>query len=312
MKTYNFQQLSGVLESGAPLLMLDMAQLSEDGTSAIARKAVSMSEAVFQGHFPGQPILPGVLQVAAMTQLSRLIFRESLPGMGGTEIVLRHIKRVKFRKPVLPGMVMTIEAKLVERTVDGEAEFQVSCTTAQGLSSAGTLVLARVNSSDFDRPRSLTESRPNPFADAIAALPAFNSVQMMKALPHRPPFLLIDSGFGIGGEDPDIYGYKNLSGNDMMLSKNTGVYPFPLMIEAGAQLGCAHILSKPGNAGKLGIFLCIDEAHFYSHAMIGDQMVIHAHCDVGGRAGSATGEMWVEDLKVADCSLKFVIMDSLN
>lgn len=312
MKKYNFQQLSHVLDSGAPMLMLDMAQLSDDGNSAVGRKVVSMSEGVFQGHFPGQPILPGVLQVAAMTQLSRLIFKETLQDMGGTEIVLSHIKRVKFRKPVLPGMVVTVESKLLDRNVDGDVEFQVSCTTEQGLASAGTLILSRVNSSDFDRPRNLTAARPNPFAETIASMQAFDSVQMMQALPHRVPFLLIDRGYGIGGESPDIYGYKNLSGNDMMLSGSSGVYPFPLMIEAGAQLGCAHILSKPGNAGKLGIFLCIDEAHFYSHAMIGDQLVIHAQCDGCGRASSATGEMWVEDMKIADCKLKFIIMDALN
>lgn len=313
MKTYTNQQLTGILRKTAPMLMLDIAQLSDDGVSAVGRKAVSMSEAVFQGHFPGQPILPGVLQVEAMAQLCRLIFQECLPGVGGTEIVMRHIRRLKFRKPVLPGMVMTVEAKLLERNAEGEAIFQVSCNTERGLSSAGTIVMAQITPDLYDHPRTIGEHAPHPFVAEMEGKQEFEVTQLMKLLPHRPPFLLLDKAVGIGTDCPDIYGFKNLSGNDMMLAGMAySVYPFSLMIEAAAQLGCAHILSQPANAGKLGIFLCIDEAHFYQHAMIGDQLVIHGHCEAGGRAGGATGEMWVDDQKIVDCSLKFILMDSLN
>ena len=120
MTIFTSSQLYARLDVQAPMLMLDLAQIAEDGASAVARKAVSMNEAVFGGHFPVQPILPGVLQVTAMTQLSKLLFKEAIPGIGGSEIVLKKIHRLKFRKPVLPGMVMMVEAKIQERHAEGE------------------------------------------------------------------------------------------------------------------------------------------------------------------------------------------------
>jgi 3-hydroxymyristoyl/3-hydroxydecanoyl-(acyl carrier protein) dehydratase len=312
--TYTHQQISQILETTAPMLMLDLAELDDDSDVALGRKAVSMGEAVFQGHFPGQPILPGVLQVSAMVQLARLLFQETIPAMGGTQIVLREVRRLKFRKPVMPGDILQVQAQLLERRVDGEAEFQVSCSTAAGLASAGTLLLARVNTADYEHPRCIKERPASPFADALANGVVTDVAGLMKILPHRPPFLLLDKAVDIGeGDREKIYGCKNLSSCDtMVLGAPKGIYPFPLMLEAAAQLGCAHILSQPGNAGKLGIFLGIDSAHFYQHAKAGDQLVIAGHCDVGGRAGVAVGEIWVDDQKIADCAMKFILMDSLK
>ena len=314
MRAYSHHQIATILETAAPMLMLDVAELDENGGAALGRKAVSISEGVFQGHFPGQPILPGVLQVSAMVQLSRLLFQESIPGIGGTQIVLRQIRRLKFRKPVFPGTVLKVEACLQERRVDGEAEFQVTCSTEAGLASAGTILLARVNTSDYNHPRQIAERPESPFRQAMDEGTATDALGLMNILPHRPPFLLLDKAVNLGQVDaPMIFGCKNLSACDMMMVGNaTGVYPFPLMLEAAAQLGCAHVLSLPENRGKLGIFLGIDEANFYQHAKFGDQLVIAGHCDVGGRAGLAEGELWVDDQKIASCAMKFILMDSLH
>ena len=314
MKAYSFHQISSILGARAPMLMLDVAELSNEGDCAVGRKAVSIAEGVFQGHFPGQPILPGVLQLTAMSQLARLLFKCSLPGIGGTDIVLCAVKRLKFRKPVLPGMIMEVEAKIQERKASGEAEFLVSCTTEQGVASTGVIQLARINSADFEHPRTASNRPASPFAEELAKGEATDAIGLMKLLPHRPPFLLLDKAIGIGNpESKKIFGYKNLSCCDMMMAgTGNGIYPSPLMLESAAQLGCAHILSQPGVAGKLGIFLCIDEAHFYQHARVGDQLVITGSCDVGGRAGTASGELWVDDQKIGDCSMKFILVDSLK
>lgn len=313
MKYFSSSQLSASLGTRAPMLMLDLAQISDNGDSAVARKAVSMNEAVFQGHFPGQPILPGVLQVAAMTQLAKMLFKEAIPGLGGTEIVLKKIHRLKFRKPVLPGMVMTIEAKIQERHAEGEVDFLVTCNTEQGMASTGVVTLARVNPKDYDTPRVVVDRPDHPFVAEMAGCPETDVTGLMKLLPHRQPFLLIDKAVNIGVPEKRIFGYKNLTGNDMMLAGgHNDVYPFPLMIEAAAQLGCAHILSQPDNAGKLGIFLCIDSAEFFQHAMIGDQLLIVGQCDTGSRAGTASAELWVNDQKIAELALKFILLDSLK
>ncbi len=313
MSIYTSSQLSAILGTRAPMLMLDLAEISDAGDSAVARKAVSMSEAVFQGHFPGQPILPGVLQVTAMTQLAKLLFKEAIPGIGGSEIVLKNVHRLKFRKPVLPGMVMTVEAKIQERRAGDEVEFLVTCNNELGLASTGTVTLARVNPKEYDIPRSVLGRPEHPFVAEMAGCPETDVTGLMKLLPHRQPFLLIDKAVNIGVPGNRIFGYKNLTGNDMMLAGgNNDIYPFPLMIEAAAQLGCAHILSQPENAGKLGIFLCIDDATFYQHAKLGDQLLIVGQCDTGSRAGTATAELWVNDLKIGDLALKFILLDSLK
>ncbi|MBR6472062.1 MAG: beta-hydroxyacyl-ACP dehydratase [Victivallales bacterium] len=312
-KPYSYKQLVQTLELTAPILMLDEAQIADDYLSGKGCKLMSINEPVFQGHFPGQPITPGVLQIAAMAQLSNLIFRLTIPVIAGTKIMLRHIQRLKFRKPVLPGMRLTVESKLLERRANHEADFQVTCTTDAGVASAGTITLARVSPSLQAEKTVMDKCRPSPFAEEMAGLQQFSALDLMKYLPHRPPFLLIDHAMGIGGPGKKVCGYKNITGNDFFLAGDaSGCYPSELLIESGAQLGCAHVLAQPENAGHLGIFLCIDEAHFYDQARPGDQLVIHGTCDPNGHAGIAAGEFWVGDRKIAESSMKFVVLPSLG
>ena len=83
-KNYTYNQLVETLRLNSPLLMLDEAMVADDCITGKATKLMSINEPVFQGHFPGQPITPGVLQVAAMAQLSNLIFRLTVPVIAGT------------------------------------------------------------------------------------------------------------------------------------------------------------------------------------------------------------------------------------
>ncbi len=309
---YTYQQLCEKLPVRTPLLMLDQAELSDDGLSGVGIKQVSINETVFAGHFPGQPILPGVLQIGAMVQLSRLIYETAIPAAGGSSIVLKQLKRVKFRKPIFPGMSVRVQSQLTERTPEGDAVFTVSCTTESGVASSGTLTLSKVRTSEYDPVRKVLDRPESPYAGQLAELPPFGVLDLMKILPHRPPFLLIDHAVGIGADGLDVYGYKNITGNDILLEGTTTChFPSYLMIEAGAQLGCAHVLSKPGNEGKLGIFLSLDEANFYHHVLPGDRLTIHAKCEGSGRSGFASGDFWVDDLKICDCQMKFVIVEKM-
>ena len=311
-KLYSYNQLVQTLELTSPLMMLDEAMIADDCLTGKGSKLMSINEPVFQGHFPGQPITPGVLQVAAMAQLSNLIFRLTVPVIAGTRIVLRHIRRIKFRKPVLPGMAMLVESKLLERRANHEADFQVTCTTDAGVASTGIITLAQVTPVPHDAVA--LDARPaSPFDEELTSGEQFNATDLMKHLPHRPPFLLIDHAVGIGAQTSRFCGYKNITGNDFYLNgDNASCYPSELLIESGAQLGCAHILAQPENAGKLGIFLCIDEAHFYDQARPGDRLVICGNCDTSGHAGTANGEFWVGDRKIAECALKFVVLSSIS
>jgi beta-hydroxyacyl-ACP dehydratase FabZ len=121
-----------------PFLMIDrVVELSEDHVVAI--KNVSANEPYFAGHFPGHPIMPGVLQVEAMAQAGAVLAMNILADPGDKPLVFfMGIDKVKFRKPVVPGDVLRLEVTptrkggaiwkmsgkaLVDGNVVSEAEF---------------------------------------------------------------------------------------------------------------------------------------------------------------------------------------------
>ncbi|MFA6814811.1 MAG: hypothetical protein WCS73_00765 [Lentisphaeria bacterium] len=307
LKTYTYPELSEILQIKSPLLMLDRLTLDQENPKATALKMVSMNEFVFAGHFPGQPVMPGVLQIAAMTQASRMIFEKHFPGDGKT--ILASMRKVKFRKPVQPGMAMYITAEFLDSTENGIYEFRVKNTINQEVASTGIICLTRKDNTKLKPLCDHSEPNPTPenFKGEIS-----DPAEIMKYLPHRLPFLLIDQAYNLG-HDGTCYGYKNITGNDaLMTGSSDGIFPGYLQIEAGAQLGCAHILKLPGNANKLGVFMSVDEAVFYHQIIPGDRLDITASAEFGGRFGIAKAQFKVADKIVTETKFKFAIIDALG
>jgi len=99
-----------------PLLLVDRVEELIPDRSIVAIKAVSMNEEYFQGHFPGRPIMPGVLQVEALAQAAGVLTVESLGLTGSGKLVyFMSIDDVKFRKPVEPGVLLRLEVEFVQR-----------------------------------------------------------------------------------------------------------------------------------------------------------------------------------------------------
>jgi beta-hydroxyacyl-ACP dehydratase FabZ len=95
-----------------PFLLVDRIDILEEGKSAIGRKCVTMNEPFFQGHFPGHPIMPGVLIVEALAQTAcGLMF--SKPEMKGKLAFFMGMEEVKFRKPVTPGDVLELHVEML-------------------------------------------------------------------------------------------------------------------------------------------------------------------------------------------------------
>src|ERR1051326_8482716 len=87
-----------------PFLLVDRVIEFTDGERLVAVKSVSANEPFFTGHFPGHPIMPGVLICEALVQAGGILASRSSDGFpAGRGVVLAGLEHVRFRKPVLPG-----------------------------------------------------------------------------------------------------------------------------------------------------------------------------------------------------------------
>jgi UDP-3-O-[3-hydroxymyristoyl] N-acetylglucosamine deacetylase/3-hydroxyacyl-[acyl-carrier-protein] dehydratase len=107
----NVTDVQAVLPHRFPFLMIDRILAFEGENKIIGMKSVTINEPYFQGHFPGHPVMPGVLQLEAMAQVASILMskRTSLSGIG----YFMSADEVKFRKPVHPGDTLIIEGELL-------------------------------------------------------------------------------------------------------------------------------------------------------------------------------------------------------
>jgi 3-hydroxyacyl-[acyl-carrier-protein] dehydratase len=99
-----------------PMLLVDRVEELIPDRSIAAIKAVTINEQFFQGHFPGRPIMPGVLIVEALAQAAGILAVESLGLAGSGKLVyFMAIDGAKFRKPVEPGVLLRLEATFVQK-----------------------------------------------------------------------------------------------------------------------------------------------------------------------------------------------------
>ncbi|QIG80285.1 3-hydroxyacyl-ACP dehydratase FabZ [Stakelama tenebrarum] len=99
-----------------PMLLVDRVEELVPDQSIAAIKAVTINEGFFQGHFPGRPIMPGVLIVEALAQAAGVLAVESLGLSGSGKLVyFMAIDDAKFRKPVEPGVLLRLEVEFVQK-----------------------------------------------------------------------------------------------------------------------------------------------------------------------------------------------------
>ncbi|MCI8544148.1 3-hydroxyacyl-ACP dehydratase FabZ [Acetatifactor aquisgranensis] len=113
MSLYTAKEIMEIIPHRYPFLLIDTIEELEAGRRAVGRKCVSMNEPYFQGHFPGNPVMPGVLILEAMAQVGAVAMLSAEEWKGQTAY-FAGIDKAKFRKKVIPGDVLTIEAKLVK------------------------------------------------------------------------------------------------------------------------------------------------------------------------------------------------------
>ena len=96
-----------------PMLMVDRIVESEPGKRIVGIKNVTINEPFFQGHFPGHPIMPGVLIVEAMAQVGGMLMMGAVEKAQDKVVYFMSLDRVKFRRPVVPGDQLRLELELL-------------------------------------------------------------------------------------------------------------------------------------------------------------------------------------------------------
>jgi len=97
-----------------PFLLVDRVEELQPGRSIVAIKNVSIGEPYFQGHFPEVKIMPGVLLVEAIAQAGGILLFHSIPDADRKFVVLSKIDNAKFRRPVVPGDQLRLEAEIIK------------------------------------------------------------------------------------------------------------------------------------------------------------------------------------------------------
>ena len=138
----DINQIMEILPHRPPFLLVDKITGCEPGQWAEGIKNVTMNEAYFSGHFPGRPIMPGVLILEALAQTGAVAIL-SLPEFQGKIAVFGGVKNCRFKKQVVPGDVLELRCELTERRgpigfgkavarVDGKVACQADLTFAIG------------------------------------------------------------------------------------------------------------------------------------------------------------------------------------
>jgi UDP-3-O-[3-hydroxymyristoyl] N-acetylglucosamine deacetylase / 3-hydroxyacyl-[acyl-carrier-protein] dehydratase len=112
---FDINAIKRILPHRYPFLLVDKIIDFKLDESVVGIKNVTINEPFFEGHFPGQPVMPGVLIIEAMAQTGGILILNGLENPGDQLVYFMTMNNVKFRKPVLPGDQLVLELKLTNR-----------------------------------------------------------------------------------------------------------------------------------------------------------------------------------------------------
>ncbi len=142
MSLYTAKEIMDIIPHRYPFLLIDTIEELEPGVRAVGKKCVSVNEPFFQGHFPGNPVMPGVLILEALAQVGAVAIL-SQPEWKGRTAYFAGIDKAKFRRKVFPGDVLSLEMEIIKvkgpvgvgkavAKVDGQVAAQAELTFAIG------------------------------------------------------------------------------------------------------------------------------------------------------------------------------------
>ncbi len=140
MSLLSAKEIMEIIPHRQPFMLLDTVEELTPGVRAVAKKCVSYNEPYFQGHFPGEPVMPGVLIIEALAQAGAVAIL-SLEENKGKTAYFAAIQSAKFKRKVMPGDVLTLETEIIKQKgsigigkatamVDGKIAVQAELTFA--------------------------------------------------------------------------------------------------------------------------------------------------------------------------------------
>ncbi len=115
MEDIDIKAILGLLPHRYPFLMVDRVLELEKGKRIRALKNVTFDEPHFMGHFPGEPLMPGVLMIEALAQMGGILIRLSSDLEGEFEVFFTGVDKARFRRPVRPGDRLLLEGEIIAR-----------------------------------------------------------------------------------------------------------------------------------------------------------------------------------------------------
>lgn len=142
MSVLTTKEIMDIIPHRQPMLLIDTIEELEPGVRAVGKKCVSYNEPYFAGHFPGEPVMPGVLIVEALAQVGAVAIL-SCEEFKGKTAYFGAINSAKFKKKVVPGDVLILETEMIKQkgpigiakakaTVDGKMAVAAELTFAIG------------------------------------------------------------------------------------------------------------------------------------------------------------------------------------
>ena len=108
------KEIQEIIPHRHPFLLIDFIDELEPGVRAVGYKSITFNEPQFNGHFPGQPVMPGVLMIEALAQVGAVAIL-SLPETKGKTAFFGSINNAKFKQMVLPGDRLKLECEIIKR-----------------------------------------------------------------------------------------------------------------------------------------------------------------------------------------------------
>lgn len=112
-RTWDVEWIQGVLPHRYPLLLVDRVLEIEPERRIVAIKNVTATEEVFQGHFPGRPVMPGVMVIEGMAQAGGILLLHARPDRAGKLLLFTGIEKARFRRPIVPGDQVRYEVEVL-------------------------------------------------------------------------------------------------------------------------------------------------------------------------------------------------------